>query len=49
MDSTLFNTENKARIIAFFDLDGCEVKWRTDSHYTTKSEDLTSLFDDEGI
>ncbi len=47
MDSTLFSTENKERIIAFFELDGCEVKWKTDSHYTTRSEDLSALFDED--
>ena len=45
MDSILFSTENKERITAFFDLNGCEVKWKTDSHYMTKSEDVAALFD----
>jgi hypothetical protein len=47
MDSTLFNALCKELITAFFNLEGCEVKWKTDSHYTTKSEGLTALFDEE--
>jgi hypothetical protein len=47
MDSTLFNAESKELITAFFNLEVCEVKWKTDSHYTTKSEDITALFDED--
>ena len=47
MDSTLFSAENKERIIEFFELKGCVVKWKKDVHYTTKSEDLAALFDDD--
>lgn len=47
MDSTLFNDRCKDLIVDFFDLGGCEVKWKRDVHYRTSPEDLAAIFDDE--
>lgn len=49
MDSTLFNVRCKELIVNFFELDGCEVKWKRDAHYTTKPEDLKDIFDDKSV
>ena len=47
MDSTLHTPDNKANLRNFFALENCEVQWGTDSHYTTKIDDLTVLFDED--
>ena len=47
MDSTLFNDRCKELIVNFFELDGWDVKWKMDAHYTTEPEALSVLFDDE--
>jgi len=49
MDASLFSDRCKGLIVDFFDLDGCEVKWKKDMHYTTSSEALAAIFDDESV
>lgn len=46
MDSELFSPDIKMKIMVFFGLEGCEVSWKTDSHYTTQSNDLAALLDE---
>lgn len=47
MDTTLFSDRCKELIVDFFELDGCDAKWKRDDHYTTEPERLAMLFDDE--
>lgn len=46
MDASLFSDKCKELIVDFFDLGGCEVKWKRDAHYTTIPESLAMLFGD---
>lgn len=49
MDATLFSDRCKELIVDFFGLNGCEVKWKKDMHYTTSPEGLAEIFDDESV
>jgi len=46
MDATLFDRMCKELILDFFNLGGCEVKWKKDAHYMTDPEALLTLLDD---
>ncbi len=47
MDKVLFNEKIKRVIVEFFLLENVEILWKTDFHYTTLSNDIDDLFDDE--
>lgn len=49
MDEVLFSDRCKGLIVDFFDLDGYEVKWKRDMHYTTSPDALGAIFDDESV
>lgn len=47
LDKALMNTVCRQKISQFFEFEHSDVRWRSDTHYTTAKNDLDALFYDD--